>query len=90
MFERDESRLPKMPDIDPRYASASQLDLYQRAAAVREKAMQTAPPDFTRPRTDFLQALVATGGQALEGAPSAITQAALEGQLRRGIGGSAS
>ncbi len=98
VFERDESRLPKMPDIDPRYASASQLDLYQRAAAVRGKAMQTAPPDFTRPRTDFLQALVATGGQALVGAPSltmyedprAITQAALEGQFRRGIGGSAS
>ena len=90
VFERDESRLPKMPDMDPRGASDFQRDIYHRALAIREKALQSAPPDCSRPRSDFLQALVATGGQALEGATSAITQAALEGQLRRGIRGSGS
>jgi hypothetical protein len=90
IFERDESRLPHMPDIEPRGASDFQRDIYHRALAIREKALQSAPPDFTRPRSDFLQALEATSAQALEGATSAITQAALKGQLRRGIGGSGS
>lgn len=61
IFEADESKLPALPDIDPKYADSYQLGIYHRAEAEREKARQAAPPDVTRYRSDCRAALVAAG-----------------------------
>lgn len=61
VFEPDEGSLPALPDIDPAYADAYQLGVYQRAQVERLKALHTAPPDTTRYRPACEAALVAAG-----------------------------
>lgn len=43
LFDRDMSELPKLPDIDPRYADPYQQSIYYRAEADRNKAAASCP-----------------------------------------------
>ena len=49
-YERDTSGLPKMPDIDPRYADANLQGIYYRAEQYRHSALSSAPVDTSRPK----------------------------------------
>ena len=49
-YERDTSGLPKMPDIDPRYADANLQGIYYRAEQYRLSALSSAPVDTSRPK----------------------------------------
>jgi hypothetical protein len=48
----DESRLPALPDIDPKFADPYQQGVYWRALSVRQKALEAALPDPRRPRPE--------------------------------------
>jgi hypothetical protein len=49
-YERDTSGLPKMPDIDPRYADAYLQGIFYRAEQYRHSALSSAPVDTSRPK----------------------------------------
>ena len=49
-YVRDTSGLPKMPDIDPRYADAYLQGIYYRAEQYRLSALSSAPVDTSRPK----------------------------------------
>jgi hypothetical protein len=49
-YERSTADLPKMPDIDPRYANEHQQGIYYRALDARNRALASAPVDTTKPK----------------------------------------
>jgi hypothetical protein len=49
-YERDTTGMPKMPDIDPRYADPYLQGIYYRAEQYRHSALSSAPVDTSRPK----------------------------------------
>ena len=49
-YDRDTTNLPKLPDIDPRYADEYQQRIYYRALETRNRALAFAPVDTSKPK----------------------------------------